>query len=91
MTEGRRYGLHEGLVIVSEDPEKGVSQKRADFIIAVFTVFRNFGVENHPKVYSVPGLWPSRSVQSVFQRYKRLKVDCLIFEGGFHSLWNPPD
>jgi hypothetical protein len=78
-------------VIVSEDPEKGVSQKRADFIIAVFTVFRNFGVENHPEVYSVPGIWPSCSVPSVFQRYRRLKVDCLIFEGGLRSLWNPPD
>jgi hypothetical protein len=42
-------------VVASEDTEKGVSQKRADFMNAVFTVFRKFGMENHPE-YSVPWL-----------------------------------
>jgi hypothetical protein len=36
-------------VIVSEGAEKGVSQKRADFMNAVFTVFRKVGVGNHPE------------------------------------------
>jgi hypothetical protein len=72
-------------VIASEDAEKGVSQKRADFMNTVFTVFRKFGMENNPE-YNVPGLWVSRSAQPVFQKYKRLKVDCLIFEGEFRRL-----
>jgi hypothetical protein len=76
--------------IASEDTEKGVSQKRADFMNTVFTVFRKFGLENHPE-YSVPALWASRSAHPVFQRYKRLKADCLRFEGEFRSLGNPPD
>jgi hypothetical protein len=85
MDEGRRDGLHEGLVIAAEDTEKGFSQKRADFMNTVFTVFRKFGLENHPE-YSVPGLWASRSAQPVFQRYKRLKADCLRFEGEFRRV-----
>jgi hypothetical protein len=97
MVKGRAWTKAEDMacikafVIVSEDAEKGVSQKRADFMNTVFTVFRKFGVENQPEEYNLPGLWPSRSVQSVFQRYKRLKADCLRFEGEFRSLWNPPD
>jgi hypothetical protein len=59
--------------VASEDTEKGVSQKRADFMNTVFTVFRKFGLENHPE-YSVPGLWASRSAHPVFQRNKRLNV-----------------
>jgi hypothetical protein len=39
----------------------------------VFTVFRKFGLEDHPE-YSVPGLWASRSAHPVFQRNKRLNV-----------------
>jgi hypothetical protein len=42
-------------VIASEDAEKGISQKRADFMNTVFTAFRKFGMENHPE-YSVPAL-----------------------------------
>jgi hypothetical protein len=75
-------------VIASEDAEKSVSQKRTDFVNTVFTVFRKFGIENHPEC-NVPGLWASRSAQPVFQRYKRLKADCLRFEGEFRSLRNP--
>jgi hypothetical protein len=56
----------------------------------VFTVFRKFGLENHPD-YSVSGLWASRSAHTVFQMYKRLKADCLRFEGEFRSLRNTPD
>jgi hypothetical protein len=51
----------------------------------VFTVFRKFGLENHPE-YSVPGLWASRSAQPVFQRCKRIKADCLRFEGEFRRV-----
>jgi hypothetical protein len=71
--------------IASEDTEKGVSQKRADFMNTVFTVFRNFGLENHPE-YNIPGLWASRSARTVFQRYKRLMADCLRFEGEFRRV-----
>jgi hypothetical protein len=60
--------------------QRSVSQKRADFMNKVFTVYRKFGMENHPE-YNVPGLWASRSAQPVFQRYKRLQADCLRFEG----------
>jgi hypothetical protein len=90
MDEGRRDGLHEGLCHCVGGCREGVSQKRADFMNTVFTVFRKFGMENHPG-YNVPELWASRSAQPVFQRYKRLKADCLRFEGEFHSLGNPPD
>jgi hypothetical protein len=78
MVKGRAWTKAEDVacikafVIVSEDAEKGVNQKRADFMNAVFTVFRKFGVENHPEEYNILGLWPSRCTQSVFQRYKRL-------------------
>jgi hypothetical protein len=68
-TEAEEMACMKAFVIVSEDAEKGVSQKRADFMNAVFTVFRKFGRENHPE-YNVPGLWASRSAQPVFQRYK---------------------
>jgi hypothetical protein len=77
-------------VIASEDAEKGVSQKRAYFMNTVFTIFRKFGMENHPES-NYPGLWASRSSQPVFQRYKTLKADYLRFEGEFCSLGNPPD
>jgi hypothetical protein len=71
-------------VIASGDAKKGVSQKRADFLNTVFTV-RKFGMENNPE-YNVPGLWASRSAQPVFQKYKRLKADRLIFEGEFRRV-----
>jgi hypothetical protein len=96
MVKGRAWTKAEDMacmkafVIASEDTEKGVIEKRADFMNMVFTVFRKFGMENYPE-YSVPGLWVSRSAQPVFQRYKRLKADCLRFEGEFRSLGNPPD
>jgi hypothetical protein len=90
MDEGRRDGLHEDLCHRVEGCREGVSQKRADFMNTVFTVFRKFGMENHPD-YNVPDLWASRSAQPVFQRYKRLKADCLRFEGEFRSHGNPPD
>jgi hypothetical protein len=51
----------------------------------VFTVFRKFGLENHPD-YSVPGLWASCSAHIVFQMYKRLKADCLRFEREFRRV-----
>jgi hypothetical protein len=82
MDHGRRDGLHEGLCHRVGGCRAGVSQKRPDFRNAVFTVFRNFGLEDHPE-YSVPGLWASRAAQPVFQRYKRLKADWLRFEGEF--------
>jgi hypothetical protein len=66
-------------VIASEDAEKGVSQKCADFMNTVFTVLQKFGMEYHPE-YNVPGLWVSCSAQPVFQRYKRLKADYVGFE-----------
>jgi hypothetical protein len=97
MVKGRAWTKAEdmasikALVIVSEDAEKGVYHKCADFMNTVFTVFSKFGVENHPEEYNVPGLWPSRSAQSVFERNKRLTADCLRFEGEFRRLWNPPD
>jgi hypothetical protein len=72
-------------VIASGDTEKGVSQKRADFMNTVFTVFRKLGMENHPE-YIVRGLWASRSAQPGLQRYKRLKADCLRFEGEFRRV-----
>jgi hypothetical protein len=59
---------------VSEDAEKGVIEKRADFMNTVFRVFRKFGMEIHPE-YNVPGLLASRFAQPLFQRYKRLKAD----------------
>jgi hypothetical protein len=65
-------------LIGSEDAEKGVSQKRIDFMNTVFAVFRKIGMENNPE-HNVPGFWASRSGQPVFQKYKRLKADCLIF------------
>jgi hypothetical protein len=52
---------------------------------AVFMIFRKFGMENNPE-YNLSGLWPCRSAQPVFQRYKRLKADCLRFEGEFHRV-----
>jgi hypothetical protein len=58
MVKGRAWTKAEvmacmkAVVIASEDTEKGVSQKRADFMNTVFTVFRKFGMENHPE-YSV--------------------------------------
>jgi hypothetical protein len=91
MVTGRAWSKAEEMAcmktfkIASEDTEKGVSQKRADFMNTVFTVFRKFGLENHPD-YSVPGLWASRSAHTVFQRYKRLKADCLRFEGDFRRV-----
>jgi hypothetical protein len=91
MVKGRAWTKAEvmswmkAFVTASEDTEKGVSQKRADFMNAVFTVLRKFGMENHPD-YSVTGLWASRSAQPVFQMYKRLKADCLRYEGGFRRV-----
>jgi hypothetical protein len=82
MVKGRAWTKAEAMacmkafVIASEDTENGVSQKRADFMNTVFTVSRKFGMENHPE-YSVPGFWVSRSAPTVFQRYKRLKADCV--------------
>jgi hypothetical protein len=89
-TEAEEMACMKTFKIASEDIEKGVSQKRADFMNTVFTVFRKFGLENHPE-YSVPALWASRSAHPVFQRYKRLEAGCLRFEGEFRSLGNPPD
>jgi hypothetical protein len=91
MVKGRAWTKAEEMAcmktfkIASEDTEKGVSQKRADFMNTAFTVFPKFGLENHPED-SVPGLWASRSAHPVFQRYKRLKADCLRFEGEFHRV-----
>jgi hypothetical protein len=79
MGEGRRDGLHEGLCHRVGGCREGVSQKRADFMKTVFTVFRKSGMENHPE-YNVPDLRASRSAQPVFQRHKKLKADCLRFE-----------
>jgi hypothetical protein len=84
MVKGRAWTKAEDMscmkafVIASEVAEKGVSQKRADFTNTISTVFRKFGMENHPE-YNVPDFWASRSAQSVFQRYKRLKASCLRF------------
>jgi hypothetical protein len=91
MVKGRAWTKAEDMacmkafVIASEDAEKGVSQKRAGFMNMVFTVFRKFEMVNHPE-RNVPGLWASRSAQPVFQRYKRLKADCLRFEGEFRRV-----
>jgi hypothetical protein len=90
MDEGRSDGLHEGLCHRVGGCREVVSQKRADFMNTVFTVFHKFGMENR-REYNVPGLWAIRSADTVFQRYKRLKADCLRFEGEFRSLGNPPD
>jgi hypothetical protein len=73
-TKAEEMACMKSFVFVSEDAEKGVGQKRADFMNTVFTVFRKLGRENHPE-YNVPGLWASRSAQPVFQRYKRLRAD----------------
>jgi hypothetical protein len=73
-------------VIASEDAEKGVSPKRADFMNTVFTVFRKFGMENRPE-YNVPGLWASRSAQPVFQRYKKLKAGTRDLKENFVESW----
>jgi hypothetical protein len=103
MVKGRAWTKAEDIacvkafVIVSEDPKKGVSQKRADFMTAIFYVFSKFGKENHSDEFEQPGLWPCRSAQSVFQRYKRLKAECLRFEGeyrrasGSHLTGEPRD
>jgi hypothetical protein len=72
-------------VIASEDTEKCVSQKRSDCMNTVFAVFRKFVMENHPD-YSVPGVWASCYAQPLFQRYTRLKADCLRFEGEFRRV-----
>jgi hypothetical protein len=78
MVKGRAWTKAEEMAcmktfkIALEDMETGVSQKRADFMNTVFTVFRKFGLENHPE-YSVPAFWASRSARPVFQRYKEAK------------------
>jgi hypothetical protein len=84
-TEAEEMACMKTFKIASAGTEKGVSQKRADFMNTIFTIFRKFGLENHPD-YSVPGLWASRSAHTVFQRYKRLKADCLRFEGEFRRV-----
>jgi hypothetical protein len=71
-TEPEEMACMKTFKIALEDTEKGVSQRRADFMNTVFTVFRKFGLENHPE-NSVPGIWASHSAQPVFQRYKRLR------------------
>jgi hypothetical protein len=86
MDEGRRYGLHKGLCHRVRGCREGRQSETRGFMSAVFTVFGEFGVDNHPEEYNIPGLWPSRSAQSVFQRYKRLKADCLRFEGEFRRV-----
>jgi hypothetical protein len=61
MVKGRAWAKAEEMAcmkafkIASENIEKGVSQKCADCMNTVFTVFRKFGLENHPE-YSVPAL-----------------------------------
>jgi hypothetical protein len=47
-TKAEEMACMKAFVIASEDTEKVVSQKRADFMNTVFTVFRKFGLENHP-------------------------------------------
>jgi hypothetical protein len=89
-TKAGEMACMKAFVIASEDAENDVSQKRADFVNTVFTVFRKFGMEYHPEC-NVPDLWTSRSAQPAFQIYKRLKADCLRFEGEFRSLGNPLD
>jgi hypothetical protein len=87
MVKGRGWTKAEDLacvrafVIVSEDPQKGVCQKRVDFMTAIFSLFQSFGRENHSDEFDTSGLWACRSARSVFQRYKRLKAECIGFEG----------
>jgi hypothetical protein len=79
-TKADEKACMKAFVIASEDAENGVSQKCADFTKAVFTVFCKVAMESHLE-YNVPGLWPSRSAQPVFQRYRTLKADSLRYEG----------
>jgi hypothetical protein len=48
-TKAEEMACMKAFVIALEDTENGICQKRADFMNTVSTVFRKFGLENHPE------------------------------------------
>ena len=64
-------------VSVSEDPIKGTSQKAKHFAESIESEF-NICIANHKG--TEPATEQSRSGSSIFQRYKKIKKDCLEFE-----------
>jgi hypothetical protein len=54
-TKAEDMASMKAFVIASEDAEKGVCQKRGDFMNTVFKDVRKFGRDNHPE-YNVPDL-----------------------------------
>jgi hypothetical protein len=71
-TKTEEIACVKAFVIVSEETNQF---KSAEFMAAIYFVFRKFGKENHCDEFDMPGLRPCHSEQSIFQRYKGLKAE----------------